>query len=102
MRKLGPMLIAAGRGDRRQARSERGSTMSARARCLTLVSLVALIVLAPVAAAPGKPFTVHSTLDGKRVLPRRIHWIAYTSLPQSQLASGGVTFLIDGKVVWFG
>jgi hypothetical protein len=43
-------------------------------------------------------FKVTSTLDGKTVLPRRLHWIARTTLPSSQIAE--VDYLIDGKVRW--
>jgi hypothetical protein len=43
-------------------------------------------------------FKVTSTLDGKTVLPHRLHWIARTTLPSNQIAE--VDFLIDGKVRW--
>ena len=43
-------------------------------------------------------FKVSSTLDGKSVLPHRIHWVARTSLAQGRVSD--VAFLIDGKVRW--
>jgi hypothetical protein len=41
------------------------------------------------------PFRVTSTLDGKKTLPHRIHWIARPSAPAFE-----VRFLIDGKARW--
>jgi hypothetical protein len=43
------------------------------------------------------PFTIRSSLDGKTVLPRRIHWIAY---PSGLVLFPGVEFLIDGNRVF--
>jgi hypothetical protein len=50
------------------------------------------------AVRPARPFTVTTTLAGKRVLPHRVHWVARSSLPASQVSA--VRFLIDGKVSW--
>jgi hypothetical protein len=50
------------------------------------------------ASTSGTKFTVTSTLDGKQVLPHRIHWIGMPSLPASKI--NAVTFLIDGKLRW--
>ena len=44
-----------------------------------------------------KTFTIRSSLDGKTVLPRRIHWIAY---PSGAVLFPGVEFLIDDKMVF--
>jgi hypothetical protein len=63
-----------------------------------VIAAVALGVLAATGAASGGSFKVTSTLDGKRVLPHRIHWIASPRLPSSQIAE--VKFLIDGKLRW--
>jgi hypothetical protein len=41
---------------------------------------------------------VRSTLDGERVLPHRIHWIAYPSLHPGRLKA--VEFVVDGKTLW--
>lgn len=41
---------------------------------------------------------VKTTLDRKKVLPRRIRWIARASVAASEIRA--VTFLIDGKVRW--
>ncbi len=59
---------------------------------------VVLAVAAVVAAAPGKPFRVASSLDGKTVLPHRIHWLGLPTLPPAEISE--VDFLIDGKVDW--
>lgn len=71
------------------------------ARALPLVlGLTALVVVvttpSAVARATAK-FTIRSTLDGKRVLPHRITWIAYPSAPVN---FPGVEFLIDGHPVF--
>jgi hypothetical protein len=67
--------------------------------------VLALIVAIPVAALPafasgggGAAIKITTTMDGKKVLPHRIHWVARPSAPTSQVKS--VTFLIDGKVRW--
>jgi hypothetical protein len=43
-------------------------------------------------------FNVASTLDGKTVLPHRIHWVARPAVPASQIRE--VDFLIDGRQAW--
>jgi hypothetical protein len=54
------------------------------------------------ATAYGSTWKVTSTLDGKNLLPRRVAWTASTpGLPRSELKSGGIGFLIDGKIVGF-
>jgi len=70
-----------------------------------LGKLVALAVAAAIVAVPASPgairdqtFAVSSSLDGKKVLPLRSHWLGYTSLPPAQVDR--VEFLIDGKVRW--
>jgi hypothetical protein len=69
-----------------------GTTRAAFAA--TAMLLVASVT--PAAALPSqRAFSVTSTLDGKRVLPHRIHWSARTSGPASQVA-----FLVDGTVRW--
>jgi hypothetical protein len=50
----------------------------------------------PTATQPS--FKVTSTIDGKTVLPHRIHWYAQTTLPGSQIKE--VEFLVDGRVAW--
>lgn len=57
-----------------------------------------LCIATGVGAAPATPFKIASTLDGKTVLPHRIHWLGLPTLPSSQIEK--VEFLIDGKVVW--
>jgi hypothetical protein len=57
---------------------------------------------AALAAVPlphrGHAFAVTSTLDGKTVLPHRIHWLGSAALPRTRVRE--VAFLIDGKVRW--
>ena len=69
---------------------------------LALLGVACLIAVSSAAARSGagdaRPFVVTSTLDGKKVLPHRIRWLAYPKLPRSEVAQ--VTFLIDGKVRW--
>jgi hypothetical protein len=66
---------------------------------------VALVLLGAAAAAssalashPSTSVGVTSTLEGARVLPIRIRWIAHPRIPASQVAE--VDFLIDGKLRW--
>jgi hypothetical protein len=67
--------------------------------------LVAVVVLgglvavsSAVAAGSKNSFVVRSTLDGKRVLPHRIHWIARPGISSSKVVA--VNFLVDGKKLW--
>ena len=62
-------------------------------------SLVIAALVAGAANASSVGFRVTSTLDGKKVLPRRIAWVISTpGLTRAGLKSGGVSFLIDGKI----
>ena len=69
-----------------------------------LLALASLACVATVSSAQahapagGHAFGVTSSIDGKRVLPQRTRWLAYPSLPSSQIAR--VEFLIDGKLRW--
>ena len=67
-----------------------------------LVIVAALACLASVSTAAAisatQPFKFTSTLDGKTVLPHRIHWLAFPRVPRSTKVK--VEFLIDGKVLW--
>src|SRR5258705_10912688 len=81
--------------------SERSQEMSARARRYGLVIVTCLIAASPATARSGggegaPPFGVTSTLDGKTVLPHRIHWIARPS----GASITEVDFLIDGRKAW--
>jgi hypothetical protein len=66
---------------------------------LLLATLVAAVLGASSAASrPSAPEpSIRSSLDGKKVLPRRIRWIAY---PSFLVNYPGVEFLIDGRVVF--
>jgi hypothetical protein len=68
-------------------------------KLLVAAALAAVVAAAPSAFAHGSAtFSVSSSLDGKKVLPIRSHWLGYTDLPRSQVAH--VDFLVDGKVRW--
>jgi hypothetical protein len=70
------------------------------ARHIFPLALLAFVIAISPAAAAGEraQFKVTSTLDGKRVLPVRMRWIADTQLPAAKVSQ--VEFLIDGKVRW--
>jgi hypothetical protein len=57
-----------------------------------------LAVSSALAAGSANSFVVRSSLDGKRVLPHRIHWVAHPRIPSSEV--GAVDFLVDGKKLW--
>jgi hypothetical protein len=68
-------------------------------------SLAALIIVAAIATSAGAAAAnrtaataIHSTLDGKTVLPIRTHWIARPSVPPTRVKS--VSFSIDGRLAW--
>jgi hypothetical protein len=67
---------------------------------LALLAAVAGLLTASsaLAATHGTAFTVHSTLDGRTVLPIRIHWIAKPSIASSKVSK--VDYLIDGRLAW--
>ena len=73
--------------------------MALRSRMLLFASLTGAVVIASAHAATttGRP-AVTTSLDGKRVLPHRIHWLAYPKLTQGQVKE--VDFLIDGQLRW--
>jgi hypothetical protein len=60
-------------------------------------ALAGLSVFAAFAQAGAKPFLVKSSLDKRSVLPHRVRWVAYPSLPPSQVRE--VDFSIDGGPV---
>jgi hypothetical protein len=73
--------------------------MSVLGRLFLSAAVVAIAAVPAALGAPGdQTFTVSSSLDGKKVLPLRSHWLGYTSLPPAQVDR--VEFLIDGKVRW--
>ena len=74
--------------------------MSRRIPLFVLLAIASVIAASSAFAAGSsrKPFTVSSTLDGKTVLPHRIHWLAFPKLPRSRVAE--VDFLIDGRLSW--
>jgi hypothetical protein len=65
-------------------------------------ALCAAVTVAAILAASASPastaLSITSSLDGKRVLPLRIHWTADPSLPPSSVVR--VDFLIDGRLGW--
>lgn len=68
---------------------------------LTIIAFTAVALAAVTGAATasvqGKT-TLRSTLDRKKVLPHRIHWIARPNIPSSKVAA--VYFLIDDRRLW--
>ncbi len=50
-----------------------------------LISTAVLISTAATASASSTPLKVTSSLDGKTVLPHRIVWHAYSSVPTSKI-----------------
>jgi hypothetical protein len=80
-------------------RNRKEPKMSARARVLTVALLAVVVaVSSALAGADAKRFTVASSLDGKRVLPLRIHWIAHPHNIPGQVAE--IDYFIDGKKAW--
>ena len=73
--------------------------MPLRIQFFALLSLAGVIAVTSALADGNSPaFKVSSTLDGKRVLPARMRWIAYPKLPVSKVSK--VDFLVDGKLRW--
>jgi hypothetical protein len=73
--------------------------MTAGARILILLLLAGVVaVSSALAGGDPKRFTVSSTLDGKRVLPLRIHWIAHPHIALAQVKE--VDYFIDGQRAW--
>jgi hypothetical protein len=68
-------------------------------RFIGLLATIALLVTvgSSVAAANGSRgrFTVRSTIDGRKMLPHRVHWLARPSAPVSNVA-----FSVDGRTRW--
>jgi hypothetical protein len=64
----------------------------------TLALVSVLGVSTAIAAGTHRSFAIHSTLDGKRVLPQRIRWIAKPHISSANVAA--VKFLIDGRWLW--
>ena len=71
--------------------------MGSRTKLACLV-LCGAVVLCSSAGGASPAFKITSTLDGKTVLPHRIHWLAYPKLPRTTKVK--VEFLVDGKVLW--
>jgi hypothetical protein len=62
-----------------------------------LVPLLSVILVSSAPASPTvQPFKVTSSIDGRKVLPLRIRWLAYPKAPRTQISK--VDFLIDGKL----
>jgi hypothetical protein len=50
------------------------------------------------ASTASHRLTVTSTLDGRTTLPHRIHWIAKTDVPGTDISV--VSFMVDGRRLW--
>jgi hypothetical protein len=73
--------------------------VSFRIQFLALLSLAGVIAVTSASAGGKSPaFKVSSSLDGKRVLPSRMQWIAYPKPAAAKVSK--VEFLIDGKLRW--
>jgi hypothetical protein len=59
---------------------------------------VAVAALGLGAGAHATKPAISSSLDGKRVLPHRIHWLAFPTAPAADVRE--VDFLVDGHLVW--
>jgi hypothetical protein len=82
----------------RQVRPSKGTPIPTRASIAGLTALVCFVgVSAALAQAAARPFVVKSSLDKRTVLPHRIHWLAYPSLPHAQVKK--VDYSIDGGPV---
>lgn len=81
------------------------TTGRAASRCGLLLLVVAVAAgcggssgESSTSATTQPAFKVTSSIDGKAVLPHRIHWYAQPTLPGSQIEE--VDFLIDGRLAW--
>jgi hypothetical protein len=73
--------------------------VSVRSYVIATASLAAVIATSSaLAGGRGETFKVTSTLDGKTVLPLRIHWIGQPQVTLSKIKE--VDFLIDGRLGW--
>lgn len=72
--------------------------MRVRIHIASIVGIAAVIASSSAFAGSGQPFKVTSTLDGKTVLPLRIHWAGQPHLVLSKVRE--VDFLIDGRLGW--
>ena len=71
-------------------------------RRLLIFEFTAAVVLAALvvggSSAALTSLTVRSTLDGKTILPHRIHWLGLPSVPAAKVLE--VDFMIDGEKAW--
>lgn len=75
--------------------------MLVRSRVLSVALLAAVVaVSSAVAGGSDTSFTVTSSLDGKKVLPLRSHWIASPHIDPAQGQVTEVDYLIDGFHAW--
>ena len=69
-----------------------------RIGAVVLVVLVVAATLATVAFGGSQPLAVTTSIDGKKVLPEQIRWIAHPNVAPSNVSE--VDYLIDGKLRW--
>lgn len=72
--------------------------MSPSARLAGLAGIAAMFASSAFAGNSATAVTVRSSLDGKTVLPYRIHWLGFPSVPQAKVTE--VDFLVDSRLVW--
>ena len=69
---------------------------------LTVGASVLIVAIAAVLAAAAfggtQPLAVTTSIDGKRVLPQQVRWIAHPNVAPSNVSE--VDYLIDGKLRW--
>jgi hypothetical protein len=69
-----------------------------RLRIIAVTLFVGLAVGSSALALDAAPLKLTSSIDGKRVLPQQIRWLAYPNVAPAQVAE--VDYLIDGKLRW--
>jgi hypothetical protein len=72
------------------------------ARLRSIGTVIALVAAATVSSALAFGATpalkVTSSIDGTKVMPQRVRWLAYPNIAPAQVAA--VEYLIDGKLRW--
>lgn len=73
--------------------------MSLLRQLTALAVIVAMTAASAVFAfAAGKPLAVTSSLDGKKVLPQQVRWLAHPNVSPAEVAE--VNYFVDGRLRW--
>lgn len=86
------IVIAVGCGGSKQVAESSSSPSSSQAAPTSSQASLST------ATSATRGLRVASTLDGKTVLPHRIHWLALPTVRASQIDE--IDFLIDGRLAW--